>query len=152
MNNKKISVVARFSSNWCRSKMFAQHVAYIPCYLEHEALLKKRTSRGEPPIASSSFLGLHSKLGDKTRATAIQRKHGAPTQNSQDHSFHPSFCKAVVTSTDFGRGWPHPELLQGELPQQLAESFQHGAGAGGVFRTNVTEFDGVSWLAKYDHV
>ena len=34
--------------------------------------------------------------------------------------------QAVLTSTDFGRGWPHPELLQGELPQQLAESFQHG--------------------------
>jgi len=42
-------------------------------------------------------------------------------------------CKAVLTSTDFGRGWPHPELLQGELPQQLAESFQHGGlGPGGV--------------------
>lgn len=27
---------------------------------------------------------------------------------------------------DFGRGWPHPDLLEGQLPQQLAESFQRG--------------------------
>eukprot|EP00435_Cladocopium_sp_Y103_P030986 s2639_g7.t2 len=27
---------------------------------------------------------------------------------------------------DFGRGWPHPELLEGHLPQRLAESFQRG--------------------------
>ena len=40
----KNCVVAWFSSNWCRSKMFVQLLAYIPCY-QSMSLVVVRTSR-----------------------------------------------------------------------------------------------------------
>ncbi|CAK9115326.1 Aromatic-amino-acid aminotransferase 1 (ARAT-I) (AROAT) [Durusdinium trenchii] len=42
------------------------------------------------------------------------------------HVIQPQDNQQLQVRLDFSRGWPHPELLQGSLPAQLAESFQRG--------------------------
>lgn len=178
----KNGVVAWFSSNWCRSKMFAQLLAYIPCY-QSMSLVVVRTARVPRFFCSGGVSTHYDEFMKFLVGKHLNHRYHQPV-------FQGSKLKTPCSQTgagnstggkcrgSMGKSPAHPVWLQGSpykhgLWTRLATpwTFARGvatavgrelstwwAGARGRVRGS-KGFEGMwlnlmmfSWLAKYDHV